>query len=108
MAGAPRFVDLLQQVRKTVVEAINHQDYPLALLVEKLQPKRDTSRTPLFQVMFILQRAHLLNEAGLSSFAIGNEANEMNLEGLSMQAVPLEERGAPFELTLMMAEKRRA
>jgi amino acid adenylation domain-containing protein len=104
LTGAPRFSELLQQVRKTVVEAINHQDYPLALLVEKLQPKRDTSRTPLFQVMFILQRAHLLNEAGLSSFAIGNEANELHLEGLSMQAVPLEEHGAPFELTLMLAE----
>lgn len=104
LSGAAHFTDVLQQVRQTVVGAINHQDYPLALLVEKLQPRRDTSRTPLFQVMFILQRAHLLNEAGLSAFAIGNEANEMQIEGLSMQAVPVAEKTAPFELTLMMAE----
>lgn len=104
LSGEPRFVDFLAQVRQTVVDVIAHQDYPLALLVEKLQPPRDTSRTPFFQVMFVLQRAHLLNDAGLSSFAIGSEENELNLGGLPLRSMPLEERGAPFELTLMMAE----
>ena len=43
-------------MRQTVVEGIQHQDYPFPLLVEKLQPDRDFSRTPVFQTVFILQK----------------------------------------------------
>jgi len=106
LSGNPKFIDFLAQVRKTVVDAIDHQSYPLGLLVEKLHPKRDTSRTPLFQVMFVFQRAHLLYEEGLSSFAVGEEGVQMNLAGLPMEAVPMEEWLSPFDLTLMMAESR--
>ncbi len=104
LSGNPKFSDFLAQVRKTVVDAIDHQSYPLGLLVEKLQPERDTSRTPLFQVMFVFQRAHLLYEEGLSSFAVGSEKTQMNLSGLPMEAVHLEEWLSPFDMTLMMAE----
>ena len=104
LSGNPKFSDFLARVRKTVVDAIDHQSYPLGLLVEKLHPERDTSRTPLFQVMFVFQRAHLLNEEGLSSFAVGEEGTQMNLAGLPMEAVHLEEWLSPFDMTLMMAE----
>ena len=104
LSGNPRFTDFLRQVRKTVGEAIDHQSYPIGLLVENLHPKRDTSRTPLFQVMFVFQRAHLLFEEGLSSFAISSEGERMDLGGLPLEAFKLEEWLSPFEFTLMMAE----
>ncbi|MFZ5515898.1 MAG: amino acid adenylation domain-containing protein [Candidatus Zhuqueibacterota bacterium] len=107
LSGNPRFTDFLAQVRKTVVDAIDHQSYPLGLLVEKLHPERDTSRTPLFQVMFVFQRAHLLYEEGLSSFAVGEEGAQMNLSGLPMEAMPMEEWLSPFDMTLMMAESNK-
>ncbi len=104
LAEDPSFAALLGQVRQTVVEALEHQDYPLALLVEKLQPERDAGRTPLFQVMFVLQRAHLLADQGLSSFAVGGDGVQMQIGGLPLEAIDLERRTAPFDLTLMMAE----
>ncbi len=106
LSGNPQFVEFLSQIRGTVVGAIDHQNYPLGLLVEKLHPVRDTSRTPLFQVMFVFQRAHLLYEEGLSSFAVATEATRMNLAGLPMEAYELEEWLSPFDFTLMIAEAR--
>ena len=54
LSGNPSFKDFLAQVRQTVLEALAHQDYPFALLVEKLQPHRDPSRSPIFQASFSL------------------------------------------------------
>ena len=55
--GASSYRDLLAQVRATALEAYAHQDLPFEKLVEALQPRRDLSHSPLFQVMFIHQNA---------------------------------------------------
>jgi len=56
LAGDPTFKELLAQVRGTVQGALAHQDYPFALLVERLQPERASNRPPVFQVMFNMIR----------------------------------------------------
>lgn len=50
LRGDPTFATLLGRVKKTVVGALAHQDYPFSLLVERLRPARDAGHTPLFQV----------------------------------------------------------
>jgi amino acid adenylation domain-containing protein len=100
----PAFQDLLDRVRRAVLGAFAHQEYPFVTLVERLQPVRDLSRSPLFQVMFALQKAQLLNDAGLNAFALGGDGARMSVGGLQFESITLEQRIAQFDLTLTVGE----
>lgn len=55
LSDIPSFKELLARVKSTAVGAYAHQDLPFEKLVEVLQPERDISYNPLFQVAFVLQ-----------------------------------------------------
>ncbi|MEH2127084.1 amino acid adenylation domain-containing protein [Nostoc sp.] len=85
--GDRTFNELLTHVREMALSAYAHQDLPFEMLVEALQPERDMSHTPLFQVMFVLQNASI---------------SEIELTGLTASELPIETSTAKFDLTLLM------
>jgi len=85
----PRFEELLQQVRQVALDAYAHQDIPFEKLVEELQPERNPSHTPLFQVMFVLQNA---------------SRDSLELSGISLTRIAPENVTAKFDITLSMRE----
>jgi amino acid adenylation domain-containing protein len=103
-SGNPSFTEFLRATRRTVLDAFAHQDYPFALLVKELQPERDPSRSPLFQVSFVLQQAQLLKEQGLTAFALGQAGAPLRLGELVVETMALEQRVAQFDLSLVVAE----
>ncbi|RYZ40514.1 MAG: amino acid adenylation domain-containing protein, partial [Myxococcaceae bacterium] len=89
LGGNPSFRDLLQQVRETTLGAYAHQAVPFEKLVDALQPQRDLSRSPLFQVMLALQEDPL---------------PELRLPGLSLRMLEEEGAGAQFDLKLSLTD----
>ena len=103
-SGNPTFEAFLGQVRQTVLAALEHQDYPTLLLVERLHPARDLSRPPLCQVMFVLDKPHQLAEKGAPAFVLGESGLRMNPGGLELEALPLEHRAATLDLVMLTIE----
>ncbi|MUG94289.1 amino acid adenylation domain-containing protein [Scytonema sp. UIC 10036] len=91
VSGDPSFDELLPQIREMALDAYAHQDLPFEMLVEALQPERDLSHTPLFQVMFVLQNAPM---------------SDFELSGLTIGHLPIESATAKFDLTLVMENTR--
>ena len=105
LAGDPAFAALVARTRRDALDAFAHQDYPFPLLVERLQPRRDPSRSPLFQVLFVLQRAQLGDGQDLTGFALGEPGSRVELDGgLGLELLPLPQRIAQFDLTLTLGE----
>jgi amino acid adenylation domain-containing protein len=90
LSGNPTFRELLGRVRDVALDAYAHQDLPFEKLVEELQPERNLSHHPLFQVMFVLQNTR-------TPF--------LSLRGLTVSELKVERGTAKFDLSLSMVEK---
>ncbi|HYG62777.1 MAG TPA: amino acid adenylation domain-containing protein, partial [Thermoanaerobaculia bacterium] len=104
--GDPSATDLLRRTRQSVAGALEHQDYPFPLLVERLQPERQAGRSPLFQAMFVLYPGQPAGGrlAGLAAAVLGEEGARLDVGGLELESLSLGESRVQLDLTLAMAE----
>jgi amino acid adenylation domain-containing protein len=89
LEGNPSFQELLKRVREVALGAYAHQNLPFEKLVDSLQPQRDLSHTPLFQVMFVLQNA---------------PTTPLELPDLTLKPLEINSKTAKFDLTLYVEE----
>ncbi|HEX3555022.1 MAG TPA: amino acid adenylation domain-containing protein, partial [Thermoanaerobaculia bacterium] len=91
LSGEPTFLELLVRARESALGAYAHQDLPFEKLVAELQPERDLSRSPLFQVLFQLQNAPM-------------DAEPVALPGLELRPMGAGGQTAKFDLVLNVHE----
>lgn len=89
LSGDPTFAGLVDRVRRVSLGAYAHTDLPFEKLVEELQPKRDPSTPPIFQVVFNYQSA---------PFA------EVDVEGLTLRRFEIDVGRSKYDLTLYMGK----
>ena len=90
LSGEPTFREALARVKEAALGGYAHQDLPFEKLVEELNPVRDVSHSPLFQVMFILQNA---------------PRESLALNDLLVSRLAAVTPTAKFDLTLQMSEE---
>ena len=89
LSSNPTFKGLLGRVREVALGAYNHQDLPFEKLVEILQPERDLSHNPLFQVLFSLRNVR---------------TPQIKLPGVTLSSLEIERKTARFDLALDLEE----
>ncbi|MEG4964628.1 amino acid adenylation domain-containing protein, partial [Microcoleus sp. K4-C2] len=89
LSSNPTFKELLGRVREVALGAYNHQDLPFEKLVEILQPERDLSHNPLFQVLFSLRNVR---------------TPQIKLPGVTLSSLEIERKTARFDLALDLEE----
>jgi len=89
LSGDPTFRELLGRVQEITMGAYEHQDIPFEMLVEELQPERNLSFAPLFQILFVLQNA---------------PRDELSLANLALSHMEVSSGATHFDLTLQLEE----
>ncbi len=89
LGGNPSFRDLLGRVRETTLDAFVHQEVPFDRVVKDLGVPRDPARTPLFQVLFVLQNT---------------PRSPATQPGLTLQPIATTSAVSKFDLAVFFAE----
>jgi amino acid adenylation domain-containing protein len=103
LAESPAFATVLERVRRSTLEALEHADFPLLRIAERVRVDRDASRSHLFQVLFTFQSAPPGSEH-LAALALGQGGAAFHLAGLRCESVALDTGWAQMDLELMAAE----
>ncbi|SJZ83631.1 amino acid adenylation domain-containing protein [Chitinophaga eiseniae] len=90
LSGAPAFTTFLQQVKQTTLEAFEHQEVPFEKVVEAVVKERDTTRNPIFQVLF-----------GMPNMPAGPA---LHLRELSLSAAPVVRNTTQFDINWSVME----
>jgi amino acid adenylation domain-containing protein/non-ribosomal peptide synthase protein (TIGR01720 family) len=91
LSGDPSFRELVRRVKETALGAYDHQDLSFEKLVEELQPERDLSQNPLFQVIFAVQNA---------------PSGPLELPGLTLSRFDRDQVSTRFDLEIHVWEQK--
>jgi acyl-CoA synthetase (AMP-forming)/AMP-acid ligase II/acyl carrier protein len=102
-SGDPSFTEILGRVRKNVLEAFEHQDYPFAEIAERLKLHQNPTEVPGVRLMFNFLKSSLVGD-DFASFALAEKDRHVDLGGLHVENLPLPRDTLNFDLHLMAAE----
>lgn len=103
-AGNKPFSAYLAEVNEALLQALEYQDFPFSLLLERLQPERVGDHWPIYQTLFVLQQAQAGVDEGLAQLALGENGELSDWGTIRVRPLAIQERVENFDLKLMAAE----
>jgi amino acid adenylation domain-containing protein len=102
LSGDPSAAALIERTRDALLGALEHQAFPFPVMVERLNPKRDAGRPPLFQTMFVFQEPPgdlALAEVVTDFYSSSARAT---IRGLEFESFPISQQEGQFDLSIEM------
>ncbi|MBE7174330.1 MAG: amino acid adenylation domain-containing protein [Williamsia sp.] len=90
LTGRETFIELLQHVKVNTLQAYANQEVPFEKVVEAVVKERDMSRSPLFQILFVLQNTP--------------DVPVLLMEGIHLSHLPNERTTSQFDISFLIAE----
>lgn len=95
---------LMDRVSSTVGAALEHQEFPFSRIVRDLDMARDPSRSPIFQVMFAMERSAEIDAHGFAATLLNTEGASISIRGYEIEAMAVKRDRAQFDLTFVLEE----
>ncbi|PYP93108.1 MAG: hypothetical protein DMG65_01930 [Candidatus Angelobacter sp. Gp1-AA117] len=105
-SGAKTFPEFLSGLKQRSIASFAHDQYPFPLMVEKLGIPRSFNSSPIFQTMFVFQKAWAGQSSDSVALAMNQSGARLEIGGLKIEAFAMQEQTAEFDLVLNMGESQ--
>jgi amino acid adenylation domain-containing protein len=89
------FLSVVHKVRQGMLEASEHQHYPFDQMISTLGHSRNTSRSPLFDVVVVLQNLEI------------HQQTQIKIKDVTVEAFPVDDVVAPVDLRIEFVQHAR-
>ncbi|HEY6704572.1 MAG TPA: amino acid adenylation domain-containing protein [Xanthobacteraceae bacterium] len=104
LRGDDPFQQLVAQIDATVRTSLEHQDYPFPMIVRDIAPPREPGRSPIFQIMFGMERFDSADPRGLVATLLNVAGLAIQYREYTVESVAIARNRAPFDMTFTIEE----
>ncbi len=104
LSDAPTFDALVRRTGKTLFNALAHENYPIARMVQDAKIVRDRSRSPAFQVSCTFEKAQLKEESGRAGFLFPGEKQVWDFAGMQQESFYIPVQTCHYDLEFIFEQ----
>ncbi len=108
LRGLPSFAEVIERTNQTLLNALEFEAYPFSAIVREINPPRDASRSPLFQVSCTFEKAHLRSELGRAGSLFPGESEVATLGELEQESFYVPHQTCHYDLEFIFEQSERS
>ena len=108
LRGEPSFIDVIERTKQTLLGALEFETYPFSSIVRDINPQRDVSRSPLFQVSCTFEKAQLRSESGRAGSLFPGESEIASLGGMQQESFYVPHQTCHYDLEFIFEQTERS
>ena len=104
ISDSPSFDSLIRRTGKTLFDALENENYPIARMVQDAKIVRDGSRSPAFQVSCTFEKAQLKEESGRAGFLFPGEKQVWDFAGMQQESFYIPVQTCHYDLEFIFEQ----